>query len=201
MGLDANGLLDASMVMTLYDPSQLQARVDVRLDDVGKVSPGQEVRIETAALPGQTLCGTVLTTTSQADIQKNTLSVKVAIADPPSTLKPDMLCQVTFLAPPQSSGKPGVDSDPYRLLIPRQLVETLDGTNRVWLVDLPAGAARRRSVTLGVAAGELVEVVSGLGSTDRLIVDGREGLEDGDRVRVVGEDQTLGIDVATGESP
>src|SRR5258707_15354903 len=90
----ASSLQDSSTVLTLYDPASLQVRVDVRLDDVGKVRAGQKVRIETAALPEQPLEGEVLLATSQADIQKNTLSVKVAIHNPPPTLKPEMLCQI-----------------------------------------------------------------------------------------------------------
>ena len=36
--------------------------------------------------------------TAQADIQKNTLQVKVAIDHPPPQIKPEMLARVTFLA-------------------------------------------------------------------------------------------------------
>ena len=47
-------------------------------------------------------CGTVLFISSEADIQKNTLQVKVAIPDPPDVFKPEMLVDVTFLAPERS---------------------------------------------------------------------------------------------------
>src|SRR5262249_22731095 len=76
-GLNPGSLHDSSTVLTLYDPAQLQVRVDVRLDDVSRVQQGQKVKIETAAVPGRSLDGEVLLATSQADIQKNTLSVKV----------------------------------------------------------------------------------------------------------------------------
>jgi RND family efflux transporter MFP subunit len=188
-GLAPGTFQDASTVMTLYDPASLQVRVDVRLDDVGKVRPGQKARIETAALPGAVLDGEVLLATSQADIQKNTLAVKVAVKAPPPGLRPEMLCQVTFLAPPRTPGAPGKGGEGVRLMVPRQLVE--DG--RVWVVDQLAGTARRREVQTGLSSGELVEVVSGLSPQDRLIVGGREGLSDGARVRVAGEDESLGV--------
>jgi len=142
MGLNPGSLHDSSTILTLFDPARLQIRVDVRLDDVGKVLPGQKVRINTAALPGTTLEGAVLMATSQADIQKNTLSVKVAITNPPAALKPDMLCQVTFLAPPRpvDPGKGG--TEPYRLLVPRQLIDASPDGSRVWVADRLAGTAR-----------------------------------------------------------
>jgi hypothetical protein len=44
-------------------------------------------------------------------------------------------------------------------------------------------------VLLGAAGTEeLVEVVEGLASTDRLIASGREGLTDGARINVLGEE-------------
>jgi RND family efflux transporter MFP subunit len=198
MGLAPGGMQESSTVVTLYDPARLQVRVDVRLEDVARVLPGQKVKIETAAVPGRSLDGEVLAATSQADIQKNTLSVKVAVKEPPSTLKADMLCQVTFLALPRPAGPAKKGAEPYRLLVPRQLVESSSEGSRVWAADLLSGRARLRRVELGLTAGELVEVVSGVDSTDRLIVGGRDGLKDGDRVRVVGEDETLGIHKAAG---
>jgi hypothetical protein len=192
-GLNPGSLHDSSTVLTLYDPASLQVRVDVRLDDVSRVQSGQKARIESAALPGQSLAGEVLRATSQADIQKNTLSVKVAVARPPAALRPEMLCQVTFLAPPRRDGPAPGGNEPYRLLVPRQLIDTSGDRPRLWLADRLSGTARLRTVELGQAAGELVEVASGLAPTDKLIVAGREGLRDGARVRVVGEDETLGI--------
>ena len=45
-----------------------------------------------------------------------------------------------------------------------------------------------------MSAGELVEVVSGLSSADKVIAAGREGLRDGERIRVTGEDESFGRD-------
>ena len=84
-------------VISLYDPKSLQIRVDVRLEDVSHVRLEQPVTIETAAL-STPLTGRVSWMTTRADIQKNTLQVKVAINDPPEVITPEMLAQVTFLS-------------------------------------------------------------------------------------------------------
>jgi RND family efflux transporter MFP subunit len=187
MGLVPGSLQDASNVVSLYDPARLQVRADVRLEDVPHVQPGQPVQIETPAVPGGALAGEVLGATSQADVQKNTLQVKVAVTAPPPTLRPDMLVQVTFL----SVAAPEKDEPPasaLRLLVPRALVEASEGGARVWLADQLAGVARQRAVRLGPAAGDLVEVVEGLNPGDRLISGGRDGLREGQRIDVTGED-------------
>lgn len=198
MGLGAASERDASTVVTLYDPKQLQIRADVRLEDVPQVQAGQPVQISTAAVR-EPLIGHVITATSQADIQKNTLSVKVSIQDPPAVVKPEMLAQVTFLAPEIPGSKVQGDQDPIRLLVPRELVETSESGSTIWIVDSAASVARRRVIQLGRAGtGQLIEVTQGLTALDKLIVGGREGLEEGERIRVTGEDRMLGA--ATGKS-
>jgi HlyD family secretion protein len=186
-GTHVSGGHDPGTVALLYDPRSIQARVDVRLEDVGRVETGMKVRIESAAVPGKTVSGAVLLVTSQADVQKNTLPVKVALPDPPPQLRPDMLVRVTFLAPPRptNANTPAT----ARLLVPRTLVQ--DG--KVWVADRVAGRAVSRPVTLGRPDGELVEVTAGLDASDKLISGGREGLHDGQRITVTGEDEALGI--------
>lgn len=183
---------EPTTVVTLYDPRMLQVRADVRLEDLGRVAPGQAVRIETAAV-GRELEGRVLYCTSVADIQKNTLQVKVALDHAPAVLKPEMLVQVRFLAPPAA----GADrpAQQLRLFVPRPLIVRADGEAYVWVADQAAGRARRQYVkTTTLAHGELVEVAEGLDLASRLIVAGRDGLEDGQRITVTGEDDTLGFD-------
>jgi HlyD family secretion protein len=195
MGLAPSSMQDASTVVTMYDPRQLQVRADVRFEDLARVQPGQPVRIDSPAVSGGVV-GKVLFSTSLADIQKNTLQVKVAMDEPPHLLRPDMLVQVTFLAMPTASAAAKKD-ERLRIVIPRQLVETSDGATHVWVADLVQMTARRRTVQLGTAtANDLVEVVEGLTPTDKLIVSGREGVREGERITVTGEDAALGIDAA-----
>jgi RND family efflux transporter MFP subunit len=188
MGTSAVGGMDATTVVGLYDPARLQVRADVRLEDVPRVRPGQRVRIETPAAPGGPVHGEVLFPTSQADVQKNTLQVKVAIDNPPATLRPDMLVQVTFLA--AASSHAAKDQSPLlRLLVPRPLVENAGDKPFVWVADQAAGVARRRVVKLGQGATDgLVEVLEGLNATDKIIASGRDGLSDGGRITVTGEE-------------
>jgi multidrug efflux pump subunit AcrA (membrane-fusion protein) len=184
-------MTDASTVVTMYDPAALQVRADVRLEDVPRVIIGQKVRIETPAVK-EPMTGQVITATSLADIQKNTLQVKVAIDNPPPVIKPDMLVQATFLAPPQP--QTSVSSEPItRIAAPLALVEGSGESATVWIADQSAGVARQRAITLGQPISqELVEVKAGLAIGDRLIVAGREQLRDGQRIRILREDSSMG---------
>lgn len=193
MGINQAAAHDASTVVTMYDPQSLQVRADVRLDDVPQVTTGQTVRIETPASPTP-LMGHVLFATALTDIQKNTLQVKLTIDDPPAVLKPDMLVQVTFLAPP----RPTIEGStpPLRLLAPREVIIPGSGNDAtVWLADQASATAKLRRVTVGSATADgLVEVATGINVGDRLIAGGRESLVDGERIRITGIDPTFGRD-------
>ena len=190
-GPAAMGMIDASTVVTMYNPASLQVRADVRLEDVQRVLVGQKVRIETQAVK-EPLTGQVITATSIADIQKNTLQVKVAIDNPPPVLKPDMLVQVTFLAPPLPAGT--AKGEPVmRIAAPVELIEGTGDSATVWVADVAAGVAHQRKIALGLPLSqELVEVKSGLSIGDRLIVAGREQLQEGERIYILREDSSIG---------
>lgn len=186
MGLSPQSKLDASSVLTLYDPKSLQVRADVRLEDVPLVQPGQPALVETAASK-EPLRGTVLLPTSTANVQKNTLEVKIALDDPPKGVRPEMLVTATFLAPevPESEFQESVE--PERILVPRRLVQGGEGGASIWIVDAD-GRARHRAVKMGRAGtDDLVEVVEGLTPTDKLIASGTESLSDGERVSISDE--------------
>lgn len=180
MGQSHFGHAEASTVITMFDPGMIQVRADVRLEDVPKVQRGQLVKIE-APIASEPLDGEVLQITSQADIQKNTLQVKVSVKSPPATLRPDMLVKATFLALPAPKVV-GDDKHSLRLMVPKQLIESAEGSTHVWTADLASKVARKKTVKVGRSNGDFVEVTQGLNPADRLIVDGRQGLSDGQRI-------------------
>jgi multidrug efflux pump subunit AcrA (membrane-fusion protein) len=188
MGQSSAAGQEASTVVTMYDPAQLQIRADVRLEEVPRVFIGQQARIETPAVKGA-LMGEVIAATSITDIQKNTLQVKVAVHDPPAVLKPDMLVQVTFLSPASTTpATPQTAAGPLTLVIPHGLVQHDGQAARVWIADREHNVAVLREVTLGGLTPEgLREVKQGLAVGDRIIEQGAEGLRAGERIRIEGE--------------
>lgn len=178
---------DASTVVTLYQPESLQVRVDARFEDIPKVSLGQRVEIKNPALPSP-LAGTVLFVSSEANIQKNTLQVKVAVDSPPPVFKPEMLVDVTFLAP-KAAESVAESTEALRLYLPQQVIQRDDSGSFVWVADQSDGVARKISITPGGAAsGSLVEVRGDITVASRVISRGFENLVDGARIRVVSEE-------------
>ena len=185
---------DGSTVVTMYRPEMLQVRVDVRFEDIPKVGLNQPVEIDNPAIDSP-LIGTVLFISSEADIQKNTLQVKVEIPNPPLVFKPEMLVDVTFLAPKQLN-RSEEPSKELKLYVPQQLVQSDESGSFVWVADQSDGIARKTSVqTENKGNSPLVEITSGLTMTSRIIVNGTDGLHDGQRIIVSGEDASLSPDI------
>ncbi len=194
MGKAENSEHDGSTIVTLYDPDSLQIRADVRLEDVPRVQLDQKVLVQTPSAT-EPIAAQVIAITSQADIQKNTLEVKVKLVDPPRTVKPEMLVQVTFLAPPSPVNTDAKPSTRMRVFVPKSFIQTGEPGSTVWIADTSAKVAKRKSVTVGTTVlkntgsqQNMVEV-EGLSPSDKLIVGGREGLADGQRIRVTGTDE------------
>lgn len=171
-------------VAQLYNPEKLQVRVDVPLGDAAKLSVGLQTKVVVDVLPEVVFEGVVTRVVHEADIQKNTLQVKVAIHAPVPQLKPEMLARVTFLEPVKKVAGAAIQ----RLFVPRNVVAGSGADTSVWIVHAADETAHRRPVKLGkeqIDGWVLVE--SGLQPGDKIISGDTAGLTDGDRVHILGE--------------
>lgn len=169
----------AATAAELYDPAHLQVRVDVALADVGRLTVGQRARITCEALGDRVLDGTVTRIDGMADVARNTLQAKVALATSDPLLRPEMLCRVQFLGGTTATGTTGR----VRLLLPASAVGESGNTQReVWTIDAD-DRARRVRVRLGDRSGDQIEVLDGLTAGGWVIRDPPNGLSVGERVR------------------
>jgi hypothetical protein len=124
----------------------------------------------------------------EANLQKNTVEVKVEIEDPVPLLKPEMLARVRFLAESAGTGSR------QRILVPERLLGATEGARTsLWVVeerDAERGVARLRPVELGETRVDgWREVTVGLRAGDWLISAPPAGLSAGDAVTIEGEDE------------
>lgn len=169
-------------VLHIYDPNKLQVRVDVPLVDAAKVGVGQAAEVVVDVLPERVFKGHVTRIVREADVQKNTLQVKVAIEAPSPEITPEMLARARFLARPELTEE---KNSTARLFVPRRAVGERAGQKFVWLADQVHAVARFTPVTLAAyASDEWAQVASGLQVGDRVIVDAPPSLNDGQRIAI-----------------
>jgi HlyD family secretion protein len=177
--------MQSAQVLRLYDPARLQVRVDIPLAEAAKVGVGQQAEVVVDVLPERTFKGHVTRIVNEADIQKNTLQVKVAIEEPDAAIKPEMLARARFFA----NADAGSTGQAQRLLLPESVVmRHAGGHTMVWVADQARQIAVPRTITIaGMATDGWVQVDTGIQPGDRVIADAPNSLRDGSRIRILGE--------------
>ncbi len=172
--VDVGDLIDSGgkvlFVLTQMDP--LRVYVNVPQSYAQLVRPGQKVVVTQAELPGRRFDGEVARTSASIDAATRTMQVEINLRNPGGVLLPGAFVQVSL----------PLAANPVPVIPTNVLLFRPEGT-RVAVVD-SAGRVHLRPVTLGRNLGEAIEVVEGVGTRDRLVVNPSDSLADGDAVTV-----------------
>lgn len=165
----------SAIVAILYDPKNLQVRVDVPLTDAAALQIGQRARIHTSMLNDKVFDGEVTGLAGAADIQRNTLQARVRLVDPVDQLRPEMLCRVEFLSPASGSDTDSPPGQAIALWVPESAI----GGGAVWVCDPDTNRLSRRTIEVtDERRGEHIRVVAGLKAGEQVVLtngDWREG--------------------------
>jgi len=135
-------------LLVVYDPGRLRLEVSVREALVGRLPLKKEIDVYIDALREKRR-GVVQEIVPASDPQSHSFVVKVSITDS-SRLYPGMFGRVRLPLEPAA-----------RLEIPTAAVERV-GQLTLVTAKAPDGQVRRRSIRLGQAEGDMVEVLAGL---------------------------------------
>lgn len=179
--VSAGGGFTRTGICTLVDMSSLEIEVDVNEAYIQRVTEGQRVTAVLDAYPDWQIPAHVITTVPAADRQKATVLVRIDFDALDPRILPDMGVKVAFHRDePEDAGASEAPARP-RVLVPKRALRSADGASFVFVVR--DGRAERRAVSVGAASGEEIEVTSGLGAGERIVVDGPADLRDGARVQ------------------
>lgn len=177
---------ESATIAMLYHPGSLQARIDVPLEEAGKLSIGQAAIVKTSFLPNEVFRGKVVRIAGESDIQRNTLQAKIEILDPDLKLRPEMLCRAEFLAPAPSSGGLGSDtSGRFGIFVPESAItERFANSGTVFRLDESRKRVERVEVQIsGDPSDGYFQVVSGLRAGDQLVDRPDSKLNDQQRIQ------------------
>jgi membrane fusion protein, multidrug efflux system len=154
-----------------FDP--LLAVLNVPERELNILRPGLAVTMAVDALPGKAFAGTVQRVSPVVDPQTGTFRVTCEFHDDTNLLKSGMFGRVSVV----------YDEHKDALVISREALIEGDGETAVYLVD--KGKAHRVAVTVGYAAGDRIEIATGLKDGDTVVTVGRAGVRDGAAVQVL----------------
>jgi RND family efflux transporter MFP subunit len=176
--ISAGGGFTRTGISTIVDMASLEVEVDVNEAYIQRVRPGQRVIATLDAYPDAPFPAKVITTIPAADRQKATVTVRIGFDQLDPRILPDMGVKVSFLAEPEAGG---TESSRQVLRVPRAALRGERGEEHVLVVDA-TWTLERRAVRVGPGGGDPAEVLAGLSTGERVVVEGPSELAPGQRV-------------------
>ena len=158
----------SSPVLQVAQTRTLKAVIQVPENQLPRIREGMTGLLTGEGFPGREVAGTVRRIDPYVDPSTRTARVEVQVpnGDSKAPLKPGMFAKV-FLV--EATAKDALTLPP-----------TVIRDGGVFVVE--DGTARRRAVTTGLVLPDRVQILSGVASGDRVVVEGGDALMDGDRV-------------------
>lgn len=158
---------------TIQEYSGLQLEVSLPGKELGRVRPGQPVRVTNYTVPDDTLSGTVEEVSPALDETTRSFPVSISVRNDGLLLRPGMFVRAEIVTARHDSV----------IVIPKSVIQVKQRGKTVFIVQ--KGAALERIITTGLENPEHVEVLEGLSENDRLVVRGFETLRGNSKVKVV----------------
>jgi RND family efflux transporter MFP subunit len=178
--ISAGGGFTRTGIATIVDMTSLEIEVDVNESSLARVTSDQPVQAVLDAYPDWKIPARVRTVIPTADRQKATVKVRVAFDRLDPRILPDMGVKVTFLGPEPPADQARIP----RAVVPKAAIRN-EGASQVVYV-LRDGRLERRVVRLGQARGNEQDVIGQLADGEQVVVNGPDGLKDGQRVQKKG---------------
>lgn len=164
-------------VLELVGVDDVRLDFPVSEDYLADIRPAAAVNFSLNAYPGQVYRGSVATVVPVTDPGVRTFLLRVVPESRDQRLVPGMSVSASLQ----------LDTGRRGLAVPRDaILRYPDGRVVVWTVETGAEGpvVRENPVTTGIAFESLVEISEGLGAGARVVVEGNEALQDGQRVNI-----------------
>jgi len=142
---------------TIADLSDVWVEAQLREQDAGRVSIGAAATLQFTSYPGRPFTGRVTYIDPILGEQARTVKARITVSNSDGRIKPGMYATVILNSSTQSA-----------LTVPRSAV-VQTGERALVFVDVGNGKLAAQTVRLGRASADLVEVLSGLASGQRVV--------------------------------
>ncbi len=160
-------------LVEILNVDRILVKVNIPEQEILQFNIGQKVDIELYILEKKIFEGKVKKIGLEADASNRTFPVEIEVNNRERELRPGMLARVTFTK--------RVDQD--QVVIPRHTILERDSGRIVYVVD--KGKAFQREVSTGISQREKVQILTGLGRGEQLVVEGHTKLTDGEEINIV----------------
>jgi RND family efflux transporter MFP subunit len=157
-------------IVTLVKINPLRLRADIPEAAAASVRTGQQMTVSVEAFPNRTFSGRIVRIGPSLNEQTRALTVEAQVANPGNLLRPGMFAKSSLITAPNASA----------VLVPSKAILTVAGLSKVFVIN--NGKAEEKIVKLGVADGEMVEIIEGVSSGETLATSNLDRLQTGSAV-------------------
>jgi RND family efflux transporter MFP subunit len=163
------------MVMRIVAPNSIYFQATISESEFSQVRPGQSTSISVDAFPGTKFNGTVTSILPVASNAARSFTVRVDFKVADRRLRPQMFARGSIL----------IDTHRGAVLVPKDAVlfDPVNNRTRVFVAK-GGNLAEERQVSVGYSNPQYVEILSGVQESEKVIVVGQNGLQNGDRIKV-----------------
>ena len=165
-------LKNGSPLFVIIQSHPIKLRFTLAEKDVGRVRADQDVYLRVEAFPGREFQGKVRTIYPSLEEKTRTLLVEALVPNPEGLLKPGFFAKVILYT---GQGRETV-------VIP--ITALLYEEARVKVFVEEGGRAKEKFVKLGSKYGEVMEIVEGLQTGEKVVVAGQQNLSEGVKLNV-----------------
>jgi len=159
-------------IVTIADFTVVRAQVALPEVEASLAQVGQPMKLAVEGLAGKTFNGKISRMSYALDDATKTMMVEADLPNADLALRPGMY----------ATAKVGVDRHESSLLIPVEALVVEKANAFVFVAD--GGKAKKTGIKTGFNDGTSVEVISGVGANEPIILVGKQALSDGQSVLV-----------------
>jgi len=164
-------------VVTIADMGSLEVEADVSESNLNKIRLGQPCEIQLDALPELRFRGEIHIIVPTADRSKATVMVKVRFIDKDSRILPEMSAKVAFLSRP-------VKPEEQKPITAVNRSALIDHGSRSTVFLIQEDRVVETPITMGAQFGDMIEVLEGVKTGDRLVMKPPKRLKNGSRIKI-----------------
>ncbi|MDX2043698.1 MAG: efflux RND transporter periplasmic adaptor subunit [Acidobacteriota bacterium] len=157
-------------ILSLVKINPLRLRADIPESSAASVRKGQTMNLTVEALAGRTFTGRVVRIGPSLSEQTRALTVEAEVGNSGNQLRPGMFAKSQLIT---ANSAPAV-------MIPAKAILTIAGLSKVFVIE--NGKAIERIVKVGMADGELVEIIEGINANEIVATSNQEKLQQGSAV-------------------
>jgi RND family efflux transporter MFP subunit len=157
-------------IISLVKINPLRLRADIPESSAAAVRKGQTMNLTVEALAGRTFTGRIVRIGPSLSEQTRALTVEAEVGNSGNQLRPGMFAKSQLIT---ANAAPAV-------MVPAKAVLTVAGLSKVFVIE--NGKAVERIVKVGVADGELIEIVEGVNANEIVATSNQEKLQQGSAV-------------------